>query len=244
MRIYDEPIRIPVNPQPILSRDLEKRLLTYASATAAAGACVLAAVPPAQARVVVTHTNETINFEKHTKLDLNNDGIPDFAFGSDFQFCCETNLVIAPFKFNQVMGDYLASALASGVTVGLGNKFQGQREVMEGAFVNRTSGTTNYDGPFHDVQNRYLGLAFRINGELHFGWARISNSGYGFGVTTLTEYAYETVPGKAIVTGATGDGESSEDEASEATPTAKSLPPILGVLATGAAGLSLWRNLE
>jgi hypothetical protein len=244
MRIYDEPIRIPVNPQPIPSRDLEKKLLTYASAAAAAGACVLAAAQPAQARVVVTHTNETINFQKHTKLDLNNDGIPDFAFASDVQFCCSTDLVIAPFKFNQIMGDYLASALASGVTVGLDNKFQGQKEVMLNAFINRTSGTTAYGGPFQDLQNRYLGLAFHINGQLHFGWARISNSGSGFGVTTLTEYAYESVPGKAIVTGATGDGESSDEETSQATPTTKSLPPVLGVLATGAAGLGLWRNLE
>ena len=68
-----------------------------------------------------------------TKLDLNNDGVPDFGFGSAFQFCCETNLVIAPFKF---MGGYSASALASGVTVGQGDKFVGQKAVMERAFGN------------------------------------------------------------------------------------------------------------
>jgi hypothetical protein len=237
MRIYDdEPIRIRANPQPIVSRNLEKRLLTYISAIAASGACVIGAARPAQAKVVVTHTNETIDFQKDTKLDLNNDGIPDFAFGTFGEFCCSTNEAIGPIHFNEIMGRYWASALPSGATVGLDDEFQGQRAVMVGAFVNRTSGTTNYNGGFHDVQNLYLGLAFHLDGQVHFGWARVSNSGSGFGVTTLTEYAYETVPGKAIVTGATGGNSSDEDESSETTPTTKSIKPTLGVLAAGATG--------
>jgi len=104
-----------------------------------------------------------------TKLDLNNDGVPDFGFGSAFQFCCETNLVIAPFKF---MGGYSASALASGVTVGQGDKFVGQKAVMEWAFGNSVN--TAYGGNWYNATGKYLGLAFHVNGQVHFGWARLT----------------------------------------------------------------------
>jgi len=240
MRLYDIPIRISVNPKPIRSRGLEKKLVSYISAGTAAGICVAAAAQPAAAKVVVTHTNKTIDFQKQTKLDLNNDGIPDFGFSFEFQFCCETNVVIAPFKFNQVLGAYSASALSSGVTVGKGDKFAGHVAVMQWAFQNRTSGTTNYGGKWLNATDRYLGLAFRINGQPHFGWARLTFT--GFGAATLTEYAYETIPGKAIVTGGASDEESSAEAASGTSAATESVGRGLGVLAAGAAGLDRWRK--
>lgn len=238
MRIHDIPVRIPVNRRPILSQELEKKLLTYVSLGAAASACVVAGAQPAEAKVIHTQANETINFQKHTKIDLNNDGIPDFAFGSDFQFCCETNVLLGPFKFNKIMSN--GTPLGSGVTVGLGGKFISRPAYLEFAFENFSSGIITYGGQWLGVQDKFLGVAFRINGQVHFGWARLSFSGTALEQGTLVDYAYETVPGKAIVTGATSD-----DEAVETKPTSAlqgSTPQTLGALAGGASGLHLWRK--
>ena len=52
----------------------------------------------------------------------------------------------------------------------------------------------------------YLGLKFTIKGKIHFGWARVKvdtlQTQQKFSAT-VTGYAYETIPGKAIVAGAT-----------------------------------------
>ena len=58
------------------------------------------------------------------------------------------------------------------------------------------------------VRNRYLGLKFVIHGKVHYGWARLSvtlghHRQYGDVSGTLTGYAYETIPNKAIITGKT-----------------------------------------
>ena len=56
-------------------------------------------------------------------------------------------------------------------------------------------------GPWNNVKNRYLGLKFQIKGKIHYGWARLNVTGSGLGtiVATMTGYAYETIPNKAIV---------------------------------------------
>ena len=52
----------------------------------------------------------------------------------------------------------------------------------------------------------YLGLKFTIKGTIHFGWARVKvdtlQTQQKFSAT-LTGYAYETIPGKPIIAGAT-----------------------------------------
>src|SRR6516165_12499218 len=53
------------------------------------------------------------------------------------------------------------------------------------------------------AQGRFLGLEFTVQGQKHYGWARL-NSLVGTGELTLTGYAYETVPNKPIRAGQTG----------------------------------------
>ena len=45
-----------------------------------------------------------------------------------------------------------------------------------------------------------------IDGQIHYGWARLSVQNVYRGIyDTLTGYAYETIPDKAIITGQTHD---------------------------------------
>jgi hypothetical protein len=93
------------------------------------------------------------------------------------------------------------------------------------------------------VKNRYVGIKFRIKGRFHFGWARITvtTTSNSFSAT-LTGYAYETIPRKGIIAGATKGPGNAEPAASLKTHTEEHA--TLGMLALGASGLSIWRREE
>jgi hypothetical protein len=86
-------------------------------------------------------------------------------------------------------------------------------------------------------------LQFLIEGKVHFGWARLNVSCRGTDVfAILTGYAYETIPGKSIIAGATKGPDDAAPTASFTMPTPE--PVTLGALAMGAPGLSIWRRKE
>jgi hypothetical protein len=59
------------------------------------------------------------------------------------------------------------------------------------------------DGLWFGV-TRYLGLKFVIKGTTHYGWPRLTVSMKNFKPSpTLKGYAYETIPDKPILAGAT-----------------------------------------
>jgi hypothetical protein len=140
-------------------------------------------------------------------------------FDSSERNICESFSSIAPNRDNVVQlapgyhGGDEAAALAAGATIGSSQRFVGTgHSVGMGARVFYLSNTKqNWFGPWLDggkgVKDRYLGLKFKIDGEFHFGWARITvatTAHHGF-KTTLTGYAYETVANKSIRAGQTSE---------------------------------------
>ena len=116
-----------------------------------------------------------------------------------------------------------------------------------------STATTQWYGPWMNggkgVKDRYLGIRFAIKGQLHFGWARMtitrireSHGRYDF-AATLTGYAYETVPGKAIVAGQTKSSDDVVERPGAALTTPTPEPATLGMLALGAQGV-VWRRKE
>ena len=85
-----------------------------------------------------------------------------------------------------------------------------------------------YEGPWLNASHRYLGLTLVIDGQTHFGWARLSvGPFYNFScIATLEGYAYETIPGMPIRAGETGPAADASAE-----------PGTLGSMALGAPGL-------
>jgi hypothetical protein len=214
----------------ILSDHLNKHLLAYMATASAAGVSMLAMTRSAEAEVVYTPAHRTIVSGSH--LDLNNDGIPDYTFHSNFYICgtCAYLDVLAP-KPNKLMN--YAQPLAAGVTVGPADNFQGGRDEM--VIWCSCSGNPGTGGPWVGIQNEYMGFEFNIKGTMHFGWARFSVTSKG--TITLTGFAYETVALKPIVTGDTGDAETVDHLGPAA---ATELPSSgLGHLALGAIGKSV-----
>jgi hypothetical protein len=250
-----------------LSTNLDKNLVSYAIAAGAAGVGLLALAQPADAKIVYTPAHKNIGTK--TFIDLNHDGINDFKITLIRTSHCEggctttglrhgtafnaTYFFLNAFgvaKDNQVYGQgKLASALPAGVQVGPKSKFPGGNLMAEvnAASGNRQGSSGAWVGTGDGVQHKFLGLKFKIEGKIHFGWARFNVTVPAQGATiqaTLTGYAYETVPNKPIITGKTkgpeADGEATSASVSVPLPALASL----GLLARGCSGLVAWRRRE
>jgi len=207
----------------------------------------LAAHAQAAAEVVYTPADIGIVNGARLELDLNHDGVADFKLINDL------HLSTTPFgddlsikgavKGNEISESnpkrfyYFANALASGVQVGPGASFRPHPANM--AYASLTAFTYVSGGPWKNATNRFLGLKFLINGEVHYGWARLTVSARKHKEevhAVLTGYAYETVTNTPIMTGQT-------TETSANAPRTNS-PAFfqLGLLASGANGIALWRR--
>ena len=60
---------------------------------------------------------------------------------------------------------------------------------------------SSFTRPWAGVTNRYLGFKFLIDGQVHYGWARVSVP--DIYDVVVTGYAYETIPNKPIIEGHT-----------------------------------------
>jgi hypothetical protein len=194
-------------PSPVNAK-LDKRLTAYVAVATAAGIGMLA--PKAEGEVVYTPANVSFQDTGKLMIDLNNDGIPDFEVvrrqcGSSHSNCIDLNPLVAGNGFRP--GGAIASEVAAGffgVPVGPGEKFltgdgnpsYGNVMIAAGAY-----GPYSWsNGPWAHSTNRYLGLRFTINGQTHYGWARLSINDL-HGPSVLTGYAYETIPNTKIIEG-------------------------------------------
>jgi hypothetical protein len=243
-----------------LSAKTEKNLFTYAAAAGAAGVSLLALSQPSEAKIIYTPTHQLINPVSLLNIDVNNDGVNDFTIHNQFYTfgagrIRNTGSLLsyggllasaAQVTSNKVVGKSpFASALASRFRIGASDHFIGSTggvpPVME--LCERSTFSTRVDnGYWPEAKNKYLGLKFSINGQTHFGWARLSVKRTGCKITAvLTGYAYETVANKSIQAGKT----SGPTEAADLiTPVTATVPTTLGALAQGSPALAIWRREE
>jgi hypothetical protein len=152
---------------------------------------------------------------------------------------------------------FKAAALHAGAEIQSKARFRNKKAVLMGAgeFYGTSQGrtSTQWIAPWVNggkgVKNRYLGLKFKIKGKFHFGWARLTviTEKNSF-KATLTGYAYETIPGKATIAGATQGSDDTDKSIEQSNPTAQTVPTpepgTLGALAMGSLGLSIWKRDE
>jgi hypothetical protein len=204
-----------------LSELLHQQLNAYAVAAAMVSLLVL--IQPSEARIVYTPTKVVINHIPYN-LDLNHDGTTDFSIATSFRFAypCrngpwhEYRLWEMPSRGNGavVAADGYAAALGKGVKIGSEQSFIPSSEAMayvvSGWYLAKNTCFYQHGmyGDWANAVDRYLGLSFQIKGTTHYGWARLSvQVGYVYIHATLTGYAYETTPGKAIQAGQTKGAE-------------------------------------
>ena len=223
-----------------LSESLHRQLNSYAVAASAAGMGMLASVPTVEAKIVYTPASERIysrgwDQRNRIPLDLNHDKKPEFNFIAN-----STNrgtngyqrVLLQPVGSNGVEGaGGDVYRLSKGEPINRSRPFRGS--LVESCYW--YDGGTSCKGRWYGIVDGYVGLKFRIDGKVHYGWARLSVEAQGGGLesVTLTGYAYETIPGKPIIAGKTKgpDVITLQD-------------PNLGHLARGASAISSWRAEE
>ncbi len=226
-----------------VSPSLDRKLSHYTAA--AAGAAMLAFAPSTQAEIVYTPAHQPIPSGHALTLDLNHDGINDFVFhntiscpSTEGKAACSGETRQQLYGIGNSGNGFLIGlrrwtpALPAGVNIGPAKRF-GSYGSMEscssGAFGRNTFGS------WINAEARYVGLSFKVNGQIHYGWARFTIS-VGAKCQTnvlLTGYAYETVPDQPIAAGQT-----SESNKLGTT----TLPATLGALALGSPALVAWRR--
>ena len=182
------------------------RRVTLASGIGPLLISLVAFASTAVADVVYTPANVTLSGNGSIKIDLNHDAITDFVLRSALTAAyCGTvgggytgTTKIVPAMGDGVVVSHLnfAALLASGISVDASSTFYNAGTIVARLTACNSSSKS---------ASGYLGLEFLISGQIHYGWAQVAisvHSGFRPGMrTTLIDFAYETVPGRAITTG-------------------------------------------
>jgi hypothetical protein len=218
-----------------LSDSLLRHLNLYALGASASGVSLLALTPSALAEIVYTKTHQVIGANGIYDLDLTHNGVVNFVIREWSATTFSNNLLAKGALENSIAGTgKYAAALRDGATIGAHRRFiAGQYSspiMFRYYYYCSISCRKGIFGNWKDVNNRYLGLKFKIKGETHYGWARLTVNNIRTDITaTLTGYAYETVPGKSIRAGQTKEDTTDVHTQSQTSPSAS-----LGDLALGA----------
>lgn len=232
------------------SKRLCHRLNMYSLAAGAAGVGLMALSQPANAEIVYTRTDIAIAGRSdlsYYAIDLNHDGIADFVLSAAWHRTARgsggfSRISVLPAQGNGVIGYHGNAAVVSGgQPIDGRHKFAGKLMAWMNTYFGSDFGS---GGQWKNVSDGYLGLAFKINGQIHFGWARLTMSYYDVPLkATLTGFAYETRVKTPIFAGQTSDADQLLQTIPEATvPKSMDFTPTLGHLALGSQTLDVWRR--
>lgn len=231
-----------------LRQSLQHDLTVYALAAGAASVSLLASSQPAQAQIVYTAAHSELDHDGVIPIDLNHDGLTDILIREipyENDGFAGNALQAVPQSENAVKRGYCgecAAAMAPGSIIGPHDPAFAGPAIMFNVYGIYYFGSWDVPGA-----GNYLGIRFQINGETHYGWARVyvRFGFYSYVDALLTGYAYETEPNKPIRAGDTGsEGGASAKPMGEIipAPTPEMTPVTLGALALGAGGIAIWRR--
>jgi hypothetical protein len=221
-----------------LPSSLERRFSSYALAASAAGVGLLALALPVEGKVVYTPADKWLPVNRDFYIDLNHDHVNDFEFrlrSSKWSTGFLRSLVAGRANTSQSTNavssiNECAPALPKGKKIGPNARFSPDAPL----FVKGSLSEVAYSScPWlHVAKQAYLGLRFAIQGQIHYGWARLGYISTSRPATAkLTGYAYETIANKAIIAGKTKGPDVITVQ-----------PASLGYLARGAAAIPVGRD--
>jgi hypothetical protein len=191
----------------------QRQLSMYALAAGAAGVAALAA-PQAEANVVYHHVNTRISPGSSYFLDLDHNGVADFAFNN--RIALHSMSAVGTFQAggessNQIVvsSNGCAAAVAQGTRINSQANFGKVGLSPDMAFFSSTGGVVKNAGcPWTKDEIGYLGLKFSVSGQTHYGWARFKLYWVPLkGISAvLTDYAYENQANTGICVGNKGHG--------------------------------------
>lgn len=190
------------------SKNLDQKLSRYSALILAIGG-----LTEVNAQIVYTDIDpdETGSFNSYYFFDIDNNGTIDFNLVNNVSLYYTSyypdpiinsnNLLLYTITNSVLMSSSgitsMALALDSGAVISSGQNQWG------GSVLAMDYGSGCFTGDIWcDVTDKYLGLRFKIDGNDHYGWARldVGNAPHQY---TLKDYAYNSVAGQAILAGQT-----------------------------------------
>jgi len=214
------------------------RLNNYALAAGAAGVSLFASAHLANAEIVYTPVHVTITRGQRSYLDLNGDGIDELQIQDVSGISGYGSGSLAAFP-NEAAGAWVQGPCSEGSFFCFASAIPEGKSIPGGSMHCCASDGTfmllNGHGLWRAVTNRYLGIRFEIQGEDHYGWARVSvqitnNMGRCDIIAVVSGYAYETSPNTPIVAGQTSASHRLSGDLKSSS---------LGTLALGYQGMKL-----
>ncbi|MEM6749844.1 MAG: PEP-CTERM sorting domain-containing protein [Planctomycetota bacterium] len=198
---------------------LDNRLARYSAVLGAAAVSGIAVTDAAEA--VIIHTgNANINIYQYgaLTLDVNLDGYTDinlqnYVFGGNYQGASVASFPGQLHSFTT--GLTYGTALSPGDPIDAGT--------VGPSFFGGLAYANNPDSQFDNITDGLIGFSFPIGAGLHFAWVSVDIDNAA-GTFVVNEWAYESDPGVGIAAAAIPE------------------PSALGLLAAGAAGLSVMRR--
>jgi hypothetical protein len=244
-----------------LSEPIHRQLNMYALAATAAGVGTLALPQPSEARIVYTAAHVKIQPQQKYCFDIDRDQRLEVCLTRRGHYY---NTYVLAFVEGSQQGNGIAAsrpgrawelAILPGAKIGPARHFTNSSyDLMADGNSSKGASHVTWGGPWANggrgVKNRYLGIKFKGgDGYSHYGWVRatvtIDNPKINqISSVLLTGYAYETIPNKPIVAGATKGTDNIPEGPDAALTIPSPEPATLGVLALGAPGLSIWRREE
>jgi hypothetical protein len=168
-----------------LSDSVHPQLNMYAIAATAAGAGVLALTQPGEAKIV--YTPIAVALPPNSNFDLNSFlsmapllTLKNTRFVTGYPSCsCDLFAIgdVAHYSVTYSSRNYIfANALASGARIGPRLRFGQSRAGLANVFASAKNEGSR--GQWRNVTKRYLGIRFQVNGQFHYGWARLNVSVY------------------------------------------------------------------
>lgn len=191
-----------------MKKELQKKLNAYA---AAAG--TIAAAGAANAQVVYTDINpDTVLHDSLIyNLDFDNNGQPELRFETVSYQTSSGNINLAVVNVlgnanNAVLGSLYSSSYPFPFSMNNGDSISStntnwQAQTMNNGiqYLGAVYGTYTFAN-WLGVNDKYLGVRFRIGANTHFGWVRLSVTSNADTIT-IKDYAYQTLPGVGITAG-------------------------------------------
>jgi hypothetical protein len=235
-----------------LSKPLHHELSVYALAAGAAGVSLIASSQLADAQIIYTATHVQIGANQKIPIDFNHDGLTDIII-REIPFHPNRTFVGNIVEAEPDIGGGVKQGYCIGCAAAMpgGSRISSDDRFVTGKALMSETYSIYYFGSWAFSSRRYLGVRFLINGETHYGWARmnVNPTGTDSIEVVLTGFAYETQANKPINAGETGvEGEDRESSRAStemsSSPQPEAKPATLGALALGAGGLAIWRRLE
>jgi hypothetical protein len=141
--------------------------------------------------------NSTTEMNFYSYVGLDSLGNPEIYIQGLELYTPNTNAIIGALYAQSYPLPY---ALTAGAPINAANPNWRDATVNGGAQYISVLAYGNPYGYFLGQNDRYLGVRFNINNQLHYGWVRLSCSATG-GILTIKDYAYNTQVGDSINAG-------------------------------------------